>query len=367
MHSNIVGGSTAKRVLACPGSVVLCQKMPPQPSSKFAEEGTMLHDIVERLVNNDDELSSFKESLTEEQYEKLAYAINALDVIDPKAEMIFKTETKVEFEGVKGLENCFGTIDMLGCLGDRAIILDWKFGDGVMVGAEENEQGLFYAAAAMRTAKAKWAFEGAKEIEIIIVQPPRVSRWVTTWARVAQFERDLINAVKLAMGPDAPIEMGEHCRWCAAKPICPKMTGAIDRLERDSLKALSAEDLGRALQLADKLESFIKDARALAVQRLEKDMPVAGYKLVSKRPTRQWAKPQETKDLLLAMGAKEDQITELLSPAQMEKALKKTGLKLPDDHIVAVSSGSTLAPEDDPRPAVLNIGKQLSAALSKLG
>jgi hypothetical protein len=33
---------------------------------------------------------------------------------------------------------------------------------------------------------------------------------------------------------------------------------------------------------------------------------------------------------------------------------------------VAVSSGSTLAPEDDPRPAVLNIGKQLTAALSKL-
>jgi hypothetical protein len=144
------------------------------------------------------------------------------------------------------------------------------------------------------------------------------------------------------------------------------MTGAIDRLEHESLKALSAEDLGRALQLADKLESFIKDARALATQRLEKDMPVAGYKLVSKRPTRQWAKPQETKDLLLAMGAKEDQITELLSPAQMEKALKRTGLKLPDDHIVAVSSGSTLAPEDDPRPAVLNIGRLLSVALSKL-
>lgn len=366
MHSNIVGGSTAKRVLACPGSVVLCQKMPPQPSSKFAEEGTMLHGIIERIANNDDVLDDFPD-LTDEQREKIAFAVESLDVIDPAGEMIFKTETKVEFEGVKALEGCFGTIDMLGRIGDRVVVLDWKFGDGVMVDAKENEQGLFYAAAAMKTAKAQWAFENAKELEIIIVQPPRVSRWVTTWARVAQFERDLINAVKLAMGPDAPIEMGEHCRWCAAKPICPKMTGAIDRLERDSLKALSAEDLGRALQLADKLESFIKDARALAVQRLEKDMPVAGYKLVSKRPTRQWAKPQETKDLLLAMGAKEEQITELLSPAQMEKALKKTGLKLPDDHIVAVSSGSTLAPEDDPRPAVLNIGKQLSAALSKLG
>jgi len=39
---------------------------------------------------------------------------------------------------------------------------------------------------------------------------------------------------------------------------------------------------------------------------------------------------------------------------------------LPADQVVAVSSGSTLAPESDPRPAVLQLGKQLSAAFSKL-
>ena len=33
-HSNIVGGSTAKRVIACPASVKLCQKMPPQLESE---------------------------------------------------------------------------------------------------------------------------------------------------------------------------------------------------------------------------------------------------------------------------------------------------------------------------------------------
>ena len=58
--------------------------------------------------------------------------------------------------------------------------------------------------------------------------------------------------------------------------------------------------------------------------------------------------------------------TELISPAQAEKVLKKSKLALPEEVITAVSSGSTLAPEDDPRPAVLNIGKQLNAALSKL-
>jgi hypothetical protein len=54
------------------------------------------------------------------------------------------------------------------------------------------------------------------------------------------------------------------------------------------------------------------------------------------------------------------------SPAQLEKVLKKAKIEFPADMVVSISSGSTLAPESDPRPAVLQIGKQLTAALSKL-
>jgi hypothetical protein len=34
--------------------------------------------------------------------------------------------------------------------------------------------------------------------------------------------------------------------------------------------------------------------------------------------------------------------------------------------VVAVSTGSTLAPENDPRPAVLQIGHSLKKAMAKL-
>ena len=49
-HSNVVGGSTAKRVLACPGSVALVQKMPPQPSSVHADTGTLLHNTIASIL-----------------------------------------------------------------------------------------------------------------------------------------------------------------------------------------------------------------------------------------------------------------------------------------------------------------------------
>jgi len=59
-------------------------------------------------------------------------------------------------------------------------------------------------------------------------------------------------------------------------------------------------------------------------------------------------------------------LTDPKSPAQMEKVLKKHNVPMPSDLIVSVSSGDTLAHADDPRPASLQIGKQLAAALGKV-
>ena len=59
-------------------------------------------------------------------------------------------------------------------------------------------------------------------------------------------------------------------------------------------------------------------------------------------------------------------VTKVISPAQAEKVLKKCKIDFPSDLVVAVSSGSTLVEDSDPRPAVLQIGQQLTAALNKL-
>ena len=368
-HSNIVGGSTAKRVMSCPGSVALVQKMPPKPSSEHADRGTLLHDAISELLNGNENIigSSYKtQVLTQELYdEKIAVALALLDEIDPDKSLIYEVETRVGFGDL--LPGVFGSTDLIGRIGKKAIVLDWKFGDGVIVTAEENEQLMFYAAAAMRTAETKWAFEGVDEIELIIVQPPMVRRWVTDKARIAQFERDLVKAVKAAHHPDAAIETGDHCRWCAAKPVCPKMTGAVDRALLMQIKQIDVDTLGQCLKNADLLEDWIKDLRGLAMQLLEKNLPVPGYKLVSKQARRKWSDESKAKAALLEMGLKESVVVEtsLMSPAQAEKALKKRFNDLPEGLVKSESSGTTMAPESDPRPAILQLG-DLRATLSKL-
>jgi hypothetical protein len=190
---------------------------------------------------------------------------------------------------------------------------------------------------------------------------------VTDKARIEQFERDLVKAVAAAQQPDAKIQHGDHCRWCAAKPICPKMTGAVDRALVTQLKEIDVDTLGRYLKNADLLEDWIKDLRGLAMQLLEKNMPVPGYKLVQKQARRKWSDESKAKAALLELGLKESVVVEtsIMSPAQAEKALKKRFSELPEGLVKSESSGTTMAPESDDRPAILQLG-DLRATLSKL-
>ena len=372
-HSSIVGGSTAKRVISCPGSVALVQQMPPKPSSKYADEGTLLHNVIAEILTTDqapeDYLGMVYEGITLDQDlidAKLRPALDALNDIDPDKTMEYAVEQVVGFGDL--LPGVFGSADLIGRLGDRAIVLDWKFGSGVAVDVEENAQAMFYAAAAMRTPETAWAFEGAAEIECIIVQPPSVKRWVTTFDRIAQFERELLIAVKAAQLPDAPLSSGDHCRWCAAKPVCPVMTGVVDRALKNKLHAIDAAQIGVYLKQAELLEAWISGVNELAYQMLDEGLSVPGYKLVPKRSTRKWIDDEAALSALerLGLDAKELVETSVVSPAKAEKLLKKQKIALPADLVVSISTGNTLTTEDDPRPAVMQIGKQLASALGKL-
>ena len=346
-HSKIVGGSTAKRVINCPGSVALCAAMPPQLESVHMAQGTMLHDVMARILGSDNMRpeDAIKGALLDE---KIRPALELLGEVDPDQDMEYEVEIEVDFG--RHIPGVFGSCDLVGRIGQRAIVLDWKFGDGVMVDAEENEQLLFYAAAAMRTAETAWAFSGVDEIECVIVQPPAIRRWVTTPARVKQFETDLKAAVKASQAPDAPLKTGDHCRWCTAKPTCPLVTGAADRALQAKVDQLDVTQINGYLRNADLLEGWITSLRELALQMLESGAKLPDYKLVAKRAVRNWTDEEKAKVALFAYGLTESDVMEkkMISPAKAEKLLKK----LPEGLTVSISSGSTLASVDDPRPAV---------------
>jgi hypothetical protein len=148
------------------------------------------------------------------------------------------------------------------------------------------------------------------------------------------------------------------------------MTGAVDRALKAKMDALPIDQIAHYLEQAPLIEAFIKDLQQMAHGLLEEGRKVPGWKLVNKRATRQWTNEDEAVAFMTLAGIEAWGEPKPLSPAQAEKALKKAlkknKLELPANLVVAVSTGSTLAPENDPRPAVLQIGQTLTKAMSKI-
>ena len=138
-HSNVVGGSTAKRVMACPGSVALCEKMPPKPSSTYADEGTLLHTLIAEYLEHGTKPDKFigrtyeAQTLTEDLlHEKLLPAIKALDELDPEGKMDIAVETNVSFDN-EALSGVFGSTDLLGANWEHSLryrLEVWRRGSG---------------------------------------------------------------------------------------------------------------------------------------------------------------------------------------------------------------------------------------------
>ena len=386
-HSKTVGGSTARRVLSCPASVLLSQNAPEQPSSKYADRGTLLHNVMAKLLADP---SIFPEDLIGTTYEGIEFtqemadeaiipALEALEEIDPEGQMELRIEERVTYGKYlhKDLPEAFGTADVIGRMDNRLIVLDWKFGQGVPVEVEENAQLLFYAAAMLRTPSLKTFCEGLEVIELVIVQPPSVKRWETTVQYVKVWEKGLKFALKEAYEPDPRIEVGDHCRYCPAKTSgCPKFDKAIERALSIDLSTVDICKMANALKQAELLEQWISDLRGIAHKALESGIQIPGWKLVQKRATRKWADEAKAESAIrLALAgcvsdSMEDDIVleepALKSVAQMEKVLKVHKVKLPEDLVIAVSSGTTIAPTEDPRPAVGDMGKLLEEGLNKI-
>lgn len=279
------------------------------------------------------------------------------DLDDSLGGVDFLSEVRVVFPGI---ENAFGTADLVGAAKDRTVIYDFKFGRGVAVDAEDNPQLKYYALAAMHTPATAGFFADDKPVEVFIAQPrvndgERFTRWMTTTKQLEAFGVELRMAVETALQPDAPLKMGPYCRFCSAKSGCTlyqNLATDAAALGHDGMRDHLAEWLPQA-DLLIELGDFIK---TLAHDQMENGMAIPGWKLVGKRPTRKWVDDEKALKYFARIGlpAAERHVKKLISPAQAEDALKRNGLpaELPVALVDKSSSGTTLAPESDKRPAV---------------
>ena len=359
-----VGGSTAKRVMNCPGSVNLCAQYP-NVETVFAAEGTALHEaidlIFQGLLKHDRDVIGLDFNgfvITEDMFEQaIVPALAMWDALDAELGGInYYNERRVVFPGIEG---AFGTVDMVGTSKDRTVVWDWKFGRGVAVTAEKNEQLMYYAYAAAHTQPTDRFFDYDKPIELFICQPmisngERFTRWTTSWAQLEVFALELRHAVERSQEPDPPFKTGSWCRFCNAKTGCPAYRGMVDQVATLSSAQMQSE-IERWLPYADMMIEWGQAVKDTAHRHLEEGGSIDGWKLVQKRATRKWTDEDKAEAFLAEAGVPPDvrTVKNVISPAEAEKVLKrlKAG-EIPDSLVSKISSGTTLATADDKRPAV---------------
>jgi Protein of unknown function (DUF2800) len=395
------GGSVAARVLGCPASVGLVDKVPAhlRKSSAYADRGTALHAAMALLLDQDEH--SLKNlvgetigdyTITDDDIENalrpvctcVERFINA-----PGAEYFY--ERRVVFPGVL---NTFGTCDLIVRIGRAVHVVDYKFGTGVRVlalypdGDEDvlNSQLMFYAAAARHSLPA--LFAGAETIVLTILQPvsiepdaEMVSSVTVTHAELDEFITVYRAACQEALSESPRLARGAWCRFCAARPICPAHTGPLLDLARLATPSPGCnsgytknanptpgggpakEAYLRALAAGLDLVDAVKEIRTVlhdqAKRALESGDAVPGYALTAGRAERHWHDESAALAALIDLGlARGDVIAETTrSPKQVELRAKARGLKIPPELIRSRRSGTSLVRSENARAPVPGRGE----------
>ncbi len=357
--------SQLSRIIRCPGSVdfvdYLIQKneIPEEETTTYAEEGTMLHAQIARMI----EFKRPNVVLSEQQ----TAIEECLDFLETKTTQYGASSGQVEQQmSLKGfgIDNCEGTADVCfeGTEPYSLHIIDWKFGRGVFVPVEKNEQLMAYLLGAAGNLE---KLESYEELWIHVGQP-RLDNFNSYKCNIDEL-MGLINAIKNAQKSHDIVAGEKQCFWCRAKNRCAEYEtlvrgkAALVFQVNDLMKQneYPFDKMAKVLLLEKDFNKIFKAIKDHLQELNNEQLKAIGMKRVMGRSTRQWAsEAAAAKYLIDEYGAEpEDIMTEpaLKSPAQIEGKFKKAKKDVAFQKFVVKPTGApVLASVNDPRPEFQN-------------
>lgn len=265
---------------------------------------------------------------------------------------------------------------------------DLKYGVGVSVEAEKNDQLAIYAESVIREIEEVMDVRSDMPVHLGIFQPrdrnnPEPERlWTLTRSQLADFCAHIEFAAVVILDGKAMEIDGERpkltfvadpdkqCRFCPAKGICKEyaryglsvVTDDVDKLPVISLpspNALTREQRQKVIAAKKPLRDWLDAVEEQETMELLNGAEPMQFKLVTGKANRQWADEKAVAQLLSNHLAKVEIFPpgEILSPAQAEKALKGKELSARFNNsleklITRPEGRPTLVPIADKRPAL---------------
>jgi hypothetical protein len=403
-HSPILGGSNASRLLNCPASYSEIQRSPvSDTTSGYADLGSAKHALAAKCMTEVKQPVNFEgetflgypgKDLVDDVAKGFDMLRDLLDSTGGGKYKVIGVETTLAMPGIAG---AFGSVDLVLANKEFVVVVDWKYGSGVIVRATYpipddpdsetlNPQPVYYTI----SARSHWPkiFNKKRRIIMAIVQPAiddGLSYTEVTHEELDEYHQRFKQSVTEALGRNPHREKGDWCRWAPCKSTCKLWTGKVfDLAVLDPQAAAMKEStrpangatsfgtyISAALDVAEQAELWIAEIRRQAHLLMESGAAVPNWRLVPKRANRTWKADADVLGTLNALGIPGGEMYEapkLKSVAQMEKTCKSRSVTLPEALYESVSSGTNIAPAEDPRPSVDRkaVTERLAIALKAL-
>ena len=358
----ILSASGSHRWLNCTPSARLELEFE-NTTSEAAREGTAAHALCEHKLKkflkkrskrpvsdyNSDEMEECTDAYAEfvmEQYEEAKQSCK-----DP----VILIEQKLDFSCY--VPKGFGTGDCIIISDDKLHIIDFKYGQGILVEAEHNPQMMLYALGALEIYDALYDI---REVSMTIFQPRRenVSTWTIPIEELkAWAEEELKPKAQMAYEGDGEYLPGEWCTFCKAAVKCRARAEEKMKLARMEFKMpplLTDAEIEEVLTVLPDLTKWANEITAYATEAaIHHGKEWNGFKVVEGRSNRKYRDEQ-----LVAEAAKEHGYTDiyrqsLIPITEMQKLMgKSTFEEILGDLIYKPPGKPTLVPNTDKRPAM---------------
>lgn len=365
-----LSASSAYRWMRCTRSPDMCSDIK-ERASPYAQEGTDAHELCEYKVRKAlgedvadprENLDYFDKEMDDCSDEYRNFVMEQVEEAGNHcADPLVLVEQRLDFS--RWVPEAFGTGDCLVIADDLLTIIDFKYGVGILVEADENPQMRCYALAALDTYSSLYDI---KTVRMCIFQPRRDNVSISEipvdelldWA-----EKELVPKAQQAFNGEGEFVAGEHCIFCAAKAICRARAEYNLELARHELEEpdkLEDSEIAAILPRIDGLMAWASDVKDYALTQALAGVKYQGYKIVEGRSVRKYTDEDAVAKTVEEAGYDPYErnvmgitaLTKLLGKKRFEELL--SGL------VYKPAGKPVLAPESDKRPEYNSIDDAFS-------
>lgn len=362
MHGShaILSPSSSERWINCPPSAK--ENAGGDTGSSYAQQGSEAHLMAEWKVKKalghkvrdpTDELEYFNEEMEECTD---AYCEFVMDQVQTAKETcpdpLVLVEQRLDF--TRWVAESFGTADCI-CVADGTMtVVDFKYGLGVLVDAENNSQMRMYALGALNLFESLYDIQS---VRMIIFQPRRdniSTAEVTKEELLGWAEEVLIPAAALAAKGEGDYSAGKHCQFCKIKATCRKRAEYNLQMAQYDFAVpdtLADDEISMILDRADTFIGWVNDVKSYALEQAIGGKQYPGFKVVEGRSNRRYTDGDAVAAAVTEAGF-DPYERKLMGVTAMTKMLGTKKFNTLLGSLIEKPKGKpTLVPESDKRPA----------------